>query len=941
MKRYILFLIICFSAIPLSAQQLNKISICTSSGLNIDGFTIGEADMLVNKMPVLSFMLNNKWISSGDMSAGMINDSSFQARSESVNLLLSMYKPTQPGNKAIITITNTGNDTLELHNLVPMGIDKSKVYITGKGNHYLSRTHLFRPGYSPVNVIVPDNAWELGFSETELSNGSVASLSRRISWDKNKSTRKRFSTILYPGGSVVYNMWFEHYSGSWQNGLRKIFQEKKLYDVEHFDNSLFERPDLAWIRHSYLNQAMMAWDHNIYDSEKDSYTLGEFINFNNRVLGGAEIYGIWPTWPALGMDQRNQWDMFRSMPGGMDSLKSLSTLCKANNSNLFIAFKPWDHSTRDEDPYDGLYDAIKSIDADGVVLDCSGASTDQLQTAADKAKTGVVMYSEGMAIPKDMQGIVSGRVHNALYYCPPLNLNKLIKPDFAIFRVVEIGKERIKREYSLSLFNGYGTENNLYSPGRPYWLDEQWNYLARILMIQRESSNLFSGYGYTPLIESCVDKVYINKFEGKRGSIYTMFSLIPEGVNKALFKAGDITDYHYIDLWNHEYAQIKDINNTKYVVSDIEAFSGKWLGTNNEGSVGVIAHFRRLLETNFNLAADLLTFSASEGDKIRVWAGMPGYQGHYKDFSTKKQSIRLIKEFGRSEGKFVVQLFEDEQLLDENIITFKPASARLISTGEKTNPYRRPPKGMQLIKTGKFIMEVECGDRFIDYPLPIIKDEIIMPSFYMDKFPVTNKQFKEFIEKTSYQPVDKENYLKHWIDGNMALDDSNKPVVYISYEDALAYATWAGKRLPTEMEWQYAAQTSDLRLWPWGNDENIHGEKTKITNTLSVETLSGIDSILCNPGNGVYHPVGSHPAGANPFGLQDLTSCVWQLTNDVYDNCSYSYVMLKGGSFFKPTSSWWYVQGGPQNLRHRQMLLRVSQGFERKATVGFRCVADK
>ncbi|HOY51629.1 MAG TPA: SUMF1/EgtB/PvdO family nonheme iron enzyme, partial [Prolixibacteraceae bacterium] len=80
--------------------------------------------------------------------------------------------------------------------------------------------------------------------------------------------------------------------------------------------------------------------------------------------------------------------------------------------------------------------------------------------------------------------------------------------------------------------------------------------------------------------------------------------------------------------------------------------------------------------------------------------------------------------------------------------------------------------------------------------------------------------------------------------------------------------------------------------------------------------------------------------GANPFGLQDLVGCVWQLTNDEYLNGSYRYVIMKGGSYFKPSASWWYVQGGPRELHYRQMLLRVSPGFERNATVGFRCVRD-
>ena len=102
----------------------------------------------------------------------------------------------------------------------------------------------------------------------------------------------------------------------------------------------------------------------------------------------------------------------------------------------------------------------------------------------------------------------------------------------------------------------------------------------------------------------------------------------------------------------------------------------------------------------------------------------------------------------------------------------------------------------------------------------------------------------------------------------------------------------------------------------------------------------GLDSTLCNLGNGQLYPVAKYKKGANPFGLQDLVGSVWQLTNDEYQSDSYRYIIMKGGSYFNPSSSWWYVQGGPRPLTYRQYLLRVSQGFERNATVGFRCVAD-
>jgi iron(II)-dependent oxidoreductase len=88
------------------------------------------------------------------------------------------------------------------------------------------------------------------------------------------------------------------YQGKWQEGLRLMFQDRMLYDIEPgtFNNSRFERDDLKWVRHAYLNQALMAWDHYFYDTDKNRYTIGDFIEMNNRVMGGAEIYGLWPTW---------------------------------------------------------------------------------------------------------------------------------------------------------------------------------------------------------------------------------------------------------------------------------------------------------------------------------------------------------------------------------------------------------------------------------------------------------------------------------------------------------------------------------------------------------------------------------------------------------------------------------------------------------------------
>ena len=82
------------------------------------------------------------------------------------------------------------------------------------------------------------------------------------------------------------------------------------------------------------------------------------------------------------------------------------------------------------------------------------------------------------------------------------------------------------------------------------------------------------------------------------------------------------------------------------------------------------------------------------------------------------------------------------------------------------------------------------------------------------------------------------------------------------------------------------------------------------------------------------------PKGQSIYGVFDMVGNVWQMTNDMYFNGSDYFTIIRGGSYYKPESSWWYIQGGPQPLDKTQMLLMVSQGYDRSSTVGFRCVKD-
>lgn len=848
----------------------------------------------------------------------------------------------QYGLKIEIAFRNSSSDTLWLTNVVPLGFSKDRVCLTGLGDHPLSRSHLFRPGYEPVNCILPDNSWETGFSTLPLNDTlQFSAITRRIRETREKVVRRRFETELAPGGVVRYNLYGDFHGGTWQDGLRLLFQKRMLFDVEpgKFDNHLFERADLKWIRHAYVSHLMMAWNRLVYDSGNQQYSLISFAEKARLNWGGDDFIGIWPTWPTLGMDMRNQWDLFRDLPGGTDQLKKEAAKLNRFGTRLFICYNPWDESTRNESPTVGMAKLIDATSADGVVLDTRGSSSLALQQAADSVRQGVILYSEGMAVPKDMQGIVAGRVHNALYYCPMLNLNKIIKPEFAIFRVAEIFKEPIRREFCLSFFNGYGTELNIFAPGIPEWVDEQYRFLGRIVRTQRENSENFTSGEITPLLNTTTDKLFVNRWQRDEKTIYVIYSLMPQGFKGDLFEVTPEQGYHFVDLWNHEERVPVQDGNRWMMMAETEAFHQKWLGTNNEGAVDCLARLPQKLQVE--LSGDQLSIKAKGGDSVKVWPGIPDYAKKPLLLAAGNQVIRLSEQLGSYEGKLVVQLFEKSELADERVLHLLPGKPRLISQTEKTASSPCVPPEMVVIPAGKFTFHGSNGDEFIPYPNDNEGLTFEMPSILMDRFPVTNQQFSSFLKSSGYQPKDDANFLKNWQGGTFPVGQANYPVVYISYEDALAYARWAGKRLPTELEWQYAAQTAAGNEWPWKQKGKIVRKEENITHTLTVFKLEGIDSMRCPVNARELYPVGKYPGGANPFGLQDLVGCVWQLTNDRYLDGSYQYILLKGGSYFNPSSSWWYVQGGPRELHYREHLLRVSEGFERNGTVGFRCVRDR
>ena len=139
------------------------------------------------------------------------------------------------------------------------------------------------------------------------------------------------------------------------------------------------------------------------------------------------------------------------------------------------------------------------------------------------------------------------------------------------------------------------------------------------------------------------------------------------------------------------------------------------------------------------------------------------------------------------------------------------------------------------------------------------KQKVILPTYRIAKTPVTNAQYKAFVDATGYQTP------SHWSGGQIPVGQENHPVVNVDWNDAGNFCAWAGVRLPTEQEWEKAARGTDGREYPWGAWEpsRCNSKEAQINDTT---------------------PVGRHLSGASPYGLLDMAGNVWDWCADYYDN---------------------------------------------------------
>lgn len=234
---------------------------------------------------------------------------------------------------------------------------------------------------------------------------------------------------------------------------------------------------------------------------------------------------------------------------------------------------------------------------------------------------------------------------------------------------------------------------------------------------------------------------------------------------------------------------------------------------------------------------------------------------------------------------------------------------------------------MVLIPAGEFLSSSNDAWELWD-EAPVVQ-RVYLDAFYMDKYEVTNAQYKKFVQETGHnEPFgDGPNgpNFSPWLDPKF--NGENQPVVCVNYGDARAYAEWADKRLPTEAEWEKAARGGLVgKKYVWGDDWPPYNETANLADKTGEETLgqtwgASIEVVGLNGYNDnfVYTaPVGSFPP--NNYGLYDMSGNVWEWTAEK---------VLMGASFWLTPKSSYLVSA---RFRFDPRI--------KNNTDGFRCAMD-
>jgi formylglycine-generating enzyme required for sulfatase activity len=728
----------------------------------------------------------------------------------------------------------------------------------------------------------------------------------------------RGQQIPVPDCLNLHNAW----EGILTAGCPPFMHERWLKDIDHwrserriridYDPTRYTLPALQWTQSSFIQPQMMVHDRYFYDPVGGHYTVDRYLDDLEQRYGGIDAVLIWSTYPNMGIDDRNQLEMVQSMPGGIEGVRQMVADFHRRGVRVLFPMMMWDEGTHAPEQAwpDAIAALMKQIGADGINGDTQDGVPLGFSLAADKIGHPLAFQPESSPSDEALAWNVMTWGQYNFPFIPMVDRFKWLETRHMV-NISDRWNPDKTSDLQYAFFNGIGWESweNVWG----IWIGitpRDAEATRRVATIERAVAPFLVSPDWEPLYPMRNYGVYSSRWPLKDESVWTIVNRNSYLVSGRQMEVSDLPGTRYFDLYHG--VELKPELRNPSGGSCADAGVTQSVSRDNAGNQVVSVH---AVDCGPGPVTSVLSFDLQASGYGAILA-IPG--------EPSAAMKALMQRMATMTSTPLSSYSHEPAILHQTLV---PIAA--------TTPAATAPDGMIKIPGGSFVFrvqgtEIEGGaSNMVDVQYPwedtprrFHEHEMTVAPFYIDKFPVTNSQFKQFLDATHYAPKDSINFLRDWHNGAYPSGWANRPVTWVSLEDARAYANWAGKRLPHEWEWQFSTQGTDGRAFPWGPVWNSANVPLASTN----RTMPGPD------------PVDAHPTGVSPYGVMDLVGNVWQWTDEYVDEHTRAAI-LRGGEYYQPQGSIWYFPQAYRNDEHSKLLL-MAPGYDRSGGVGFRCVKD-
>ncbi|MGW8566616.1 formylglycine-generating enzyme family protein [Isoptericola sp. NPDC055881] len=540
-----------------------------------------------------------------------------------------------------------------------------------------------------------------------------------------------------------------------------------------YTGAAYDRPEAAWAARCRTVAQVWLWDELLYSFAEHRFTPERFLVDAAERFAGLDAVVLWHAYPVIGIDDRNQWDFYRDVPGIVDLVSAFHDA----GMRVFVDYNPWDTGTRrGDDDLTELAALVRDLGADGVFLDTLKKAEPELVARLEAARPGIVLEGESK-LPVER---IEDHQSSWAQFFADSPVPGVLRAHWYERRHMQHHVRRWHRDHSEELqsawLNGVGVM--VWEVVFGVWVG--WSArdaatVRRMVTVQRAAADLLLTGAWTPLAPLSSDAdaagVYASRWEAEGVTLWTL-------VNR-----GE-TDY-----------------------------TGPLLDDDAAARVVVPAR---------GVAALVRT---APGAVLPPWAarlravveGLDGEGGDRHD-PDGRFPHRVARRLRPEAPPGIAPAAGAGPEADAVVLPAGPYALTVRYRARETGMYQGAP----------YVDEWKPLPPRLHDARTLQRDGELVTPVAVAAHEVTNAQFAAFLDATGYLPAEPHRFLAHWKDGRPVAGTEDHPVSFVDLDDARAYCAWRGGRLPTEDEWQLAGGEAVFgraarAVWEWTESEHSDG----------------------------------------------------------------------------------------------------------------------